>query len=222
VSGQRNIVNRGRDLSAELSLRHPLFLQFYFLINDIQEYLKKIPEGKKILDIGCGTKPYQKFVNSNVEYIGVDIDVANKDVDIYSSAYNIDIEECSIDYVVSFQVLEHLEEPLKMLEEAYRVLKEEGEIYLTVPMSEHLHEEPYDFFRYTEHGLIYLLKKAGFKQVKIIRMGTNSANIGRRIAQALFGRKFIRILIPIVNYVFFRLEKRRGSDVMNYGAIAKK
>lgn len=215
-------LNRKRDFNKELSLWHPLFLQFYYLINDIKNYLEKVNENSVLVDIGCGTKPYQFYVDKTVNYVGVDYDSVNENVDIISSAYSINLESNSADYVVSFQVLEHLEEPFLMLKEAYRLLKFGGEICLTFPMSENLHEEPYDFFRYTEHGISYLLRNAGFNEIKIIRQGTTYANIGRRLSVLISGRRVLNLLVPLVNYIFMRLENRKGCDVMNYMVIAKK
>lgn len=219
---ERNLVNRQRDLNQELSIKHPLFLQNFYLINDIIDFLQTIPQGSKVVDIGCGTKPYARFLDKSCSYIGVDIDAENDNVDIVSSVYDIDLADSVADYIVSFQVMEHLEEPANMLKEAYRILKKDGMIFLTFPMSEELHEEPYDFFRYTEHGITYLLKKAGFTKIEVIRQGTSAANLGRRIAVKLHARWWLRNIVPVVNYAFFKLESRKGSDVMNYAIKAKK
>ena len=222
MENTRYLLNRKRDFNKELSLWHPLFLQFYYLINDIKNYLEKVNVNTVLVDIGCGTKPYQYYVDKSVNYIGVDLDSANENVDVISSADRINLESNIADYVVSFQVLEHLAEPFLMLKESYRLLKIGGEICLTFPMSEHLHEEPYDFFRYTEHGASYLLMKAGFDEIDIIRQGTTYANIGRRLAQLMSGKRIYNLLVPFVNYIFMKLENRRGCDVMNYMIIAKK
>jgi SAM-dependent methyltransferase len=222
MESTRQVCNRRRDFDAELSLWHPLYLQFHYLINDIKDYLGKIPKDATLIDVCCGTKPYQQFVDKSVKYLGVDLDAANENVDIVSSAYRIELGAATADYVVSFQGLEHLEEPYLMIQEAHRLLKPGGEICLTFPMSEHLHEEPHDFFRYTEHGISYLLEKAGFEEIRIVRQGTNYANIGRRMAQLLSGRKLLRVFVPIVNFIFERMENRTGDDVMNYLVTAKK
>lgn len=214
--------NRKRDLTDELRLTHPLFLQNYYLVSDIKEYLTSLPSYSIIVDIGCGTKPYQEYVKKDSKYIGVDIDSENENVDINSSVYDIDLPEDFADYIVSFQVLEHLEEPGLMLKEASRILKKGGEIYLTFPMAEELHEEPYDFFRYTEHGIKYLLEKNGFNNLVIIRQGTNAANLGRKLVVKLHSRRYLKWSVPLTNYIFFKLENRQGGDVMNYGVKATK
>lgn len=83
----RNIGRRERNLDYETSLWHPLYLQFYFVINAVKKFFASLLTDKKlkIVDFGCGTKPYSKFA-LNHEYIGVDIDRANTEADILADA----------------------------------------------------------------------------------------------------------------------------------------
>jgi len=107
------------------------------------------------------------------EYIGLDLPPyisANKSknqADVYGSALNLPFKSESFDTVLSTQVLEHVPEPKKMLEEVYRVLKNGGCLILTAPMIWGLHEIPNDYYRYTEYGLRYLAESIGFKVVYI-------------------------------------------------------
>src|SRR5258705_3003446 len=71
------------------------------------------------------------------------------------------------DTVVSFQVLEHLNEPQTMLDEAHRILAPGGCLVLAVPFQWWVHEAPHDYFRYTRFGLRHLLTKAGFSDVVV-------------------------------------------------------
>jgi SAM-dependent methyltransferase len=49
-----------------------------------------------------------------------------------------------------------------MIQEVNRVLRPGGTVILTVPFAWELHEEPYDFFRYTRHALKELFERNGF------------------------------------------------------------
>ena len=64
-------------------------------------------------------------------------------------------------------MLEHLPEPLRVIEELGRVLKPGGTLWLSAPLFYAEHEKPYDFFRYTQFGLRRLLEAAGFEVVEI-------------------------------------------------------
>jgi len=47
-------------------------------------------------------------------------------------------------------------------------LRSGGLLLLTVPFQWHVHEAPYDFYRYTRYGLMHLLRKAGFVDVEVV------------------------------------------------------
>jgi hypothetical protein len=49
----------------------------------------------------------------------------------------------------------------------HRILKPRGVIILTVPFFWHVHEEPKDFYRYSEYGLRYLFQKGAFEIVEL-------------------------------------------------------
>ena len=51
------------------------------------------------------------------------------------------------------------------------MLSKKGVLILSVPFVWPVHEEPYDFYRFTEYGLRSNLDKAGFKSAKIIQAG---------------------------------------------------
>jgi SAM-dependent methyltransferase len=125
----------------------------------------------RILDIGCGAKAKRFLVGKQVsEYVGLDHEDSLHDrsqVDIVGTAYRIPQPDCSYDGVICTAVLEHLEEPAAALVESLRVLKPGGHAIYTVPLFWHLHEEPRDFFRYTEHGLRYLFQGAGYRIVEL-------------------------------------------------------
>jgi SAM-dependent methyltransferase len=64
-----------------------------------------------------------------------------------------------------FEVLEHTSNPHKAIDNVYKVLKK-GDLFLfSVPFNFHIHDEPNDFFRFTEHGLKLLLER--FSSIKI-------------------------------------------------------
>ncbi|ETR65887.1 MAG: type 11 methyltransferase [Candidatus Magnetoglobus multicellularis str. Araruama] len=89
-------------------------------------------------------------------------------VDIYANlCEHLPFDDNSADTVVSFQVMEHLSEPKIFLSECYRILKPNASLLFTVPFMWHVHEAPYDFFRYTRYGLKYLLKHSGFNNIII-------------------------------------------------------
>ena len=80
---------------------------------------------KKLLDFGCGNKPYKSIFNVD-EYIGVDIGESGfpdeKSADIYYDGKNIPFNNNLFDSILCSEVLEHIFNPDEVLSELYRVL----------------------------------------------------------------------------------------------------
>lgn len=125
----------------------------------------------RLIDIGCGAKPYAAIVERWVsEHVGVDhLDTMHgqQHIDLIGTAYAIPAPDGSFDSAICTAVLEHLEEPERALRECFRVLKPNGTAIYTVPFIWHLHEEPRDFFRFSKYGLQYLFQKTGFDVVEL-------------------------------------------------------
>lgn len=126
----------------------------------------------RVIDLGCGSAPYKSLILEQAdEYIGVDWKNSLHDqsnVDVFADlTKRVPLEDGTADTVVSFQVMEHLPEPTVFLNECHRLLKAEGQLHLTVPFMWHVHEAPHDYYRFTRHGLEYLLTKAGFTEIDI-------------------------------------------------------
>jgi len=81
---------------------------------------------------------------------------------------HIPVENNRFDLVILTQVLEHISDPKSVLGELHRVLKPLGELWLIAPLLYEEHEVPYDYYRYTQYGLKYLLEVEGFTIIKII------------------------------------------------------
>jgi SAM-dependent methyltransferase len=126
----------------------------------------------RVVDLGCGDMPFKAYILKTAdEYIGVDWLNSEHDqsnVDVFADlTKRLPFKEDYADTVVSFQVMEHLPEPAFFLSECFRILKPGGSLLITVPFMWHVHEKPYDYFRYTRYGLEYLLGKSGFVDIKI-------------------------------------------------------
>lgn len=82
-------------------------------------------------------------------------------------------EDESADLFLSDQVLEHVGLRFeKALEEAYRVLKNDGVLVLSTCLLKPLHMEPNDYFRFTSYALEDLAKNAGFKNIRTYSVGS--------------------------------------------------
>lgn len=130
-----------------------------------------------LVDLGCGNVPYYEWYKDRVDKITcVDWPQSSHDakyVDIFANLnQSLPLENSSVDCVFSTSVLEHICEPLVLLQEIRRILKQDGYLVLSVPFLYHLHEEPFDYYRYTPHGLKYLAEKAGLEMVILENYGS--------------------------------------------------
>jgi SAM-dependent methyltransferase len=124
----------------------------------------------RLLDVGCGEKPYEHLFRPYVDaYLGVDLEstyvetsAAHRETkpDVLYDGKRLPFDDGSFDTVLNIQVLEHTPEPQALIDEMSRVLKPNGVLILTAPFSFRLHEEPYDFFRFSPHGLRVLCENA--------------------------------------------------------------
>ncbi len=121
--------------------------------------------GARVLDAGAGEGRYGPLFAGR-RYVPVDLGVGDPGWDYGALAAVADLGALpfragSFDHVLSTQTLEHLAEPGRFLAEAARVLRPGGTLFLTAPMMFRMHQEPHDYYRFTCHGLRYLLERAG-------------------------------------------------------------
>lgn len=183
-----------------LLARQHNWLIFSIINTAIKQAIIKYAKGK-LVDIGCGEKPYKDMVSPHVEiHTGVDHQESLHDksgVDAFGTAYAIPLESDSYDTALCTDVLEHLEEPSLAVSEVWRVLKSGGYAIYTVPLFWHLHEEPRDFYRYTKHGLRYLFEKSGFEIVEITTLSGFSVTFAQELVYFLYRYRRGGVINPL-------------------------
>lgn len=108
-------------------------------------------------------------------------------IDIYADACILPFQEACFDTVLCTQVLEHVREPQRLINEAFRVLRPGGTLLLSAPQTWGLHEQPADFWRFTRYGLEYLLTKSGFRVVSTAATSGMWGMVGQRTASLIWG-----------------------------------
>ena len=160
-----------------------LDLQINTIYKDVKNLL---PDFKgEVLDIGCGQSPYRHLLNPSVtKYFGIDIvdaskfDYNNSDITPFDGE-TIPFEAEMFDGIICTEVLEHVQNYQKLVDEMYRVMKKGGRGIVTIPWSARYHYIPYDFFRYTPSALKTIFSK--FSEVKIHPRGTDIVTIVSKI-----------------------------------------
>lgn len=117
---------------------------------------------EKVLDIGCGN-------NKIKGAIGLDISKDTQADIIWDlNKYPYPIEENEIDKIYAKHIIEHVDDPIKFLNEAYRITMPGGTCFIETPhfscyvaYSEPQHKRYFSYFMIDE-----ILKKVPFKLVK--------------------------------------------------------
>lgn len=139
----------------------------------LEATLTAIPDGLRILDAGAGelkNKPlcdHLNYVSQDIceyngagDYTGLQMgDWDTSKIDIVCDIADIPEPNASFDVILCSEVLEHVSDPLKVLNEFSRLLKTNGLLILTAPFSSLVHFAPYyystGFSRYWyEHHLL--------------------------------------------------------------------
>lgn len=188
---------------------NPAYIARKNLLSNIRKYARHFLGGH-LLDVGCGTKPYQKIFNVDL-YMGLDIkggghDDNAKNADVYYDGKTIPFPDSSFDYVISIEVFEHIFEPDHFLDEIHRVLRPYGLVLLTVPFVWEEHEVPHDYGRYTSFGLNSLLSKKGFKVIENIKSGNYIDTLTQMFASYIYATfstehryfKYLNILVTML------------------------
>jgi len=159
----------------------PDYIEKQSLYDSIKLITKIYPFKGRLLDIGCGNKPYEGLFK-NCDYMGIDFKKysANKTfhcgkpdiffLENYKKNFVMsNIPNQSLDVVVSFQVLEHHKKPEIFFKECSRILKPGGYLLITVPFVWELHEEPNDYYRFTEYIINNFCDGSNLKLIETIR-----------------------------------------------------
>ena len=97
--------------------------------------------GSLVLDVGCGGGAFSNaLAQMKRSVIALDIrkdwprKIESSSLErICADAHHLPLREGSVDCVLSLSLLEHLENPLKCMEELYRVLRNGGTAIIQIP-----------------------------------------------------------------------------------------
>jgi O-antigen chain-terminating methyltransferase len=158
----------------------------------VLEYIKTLKNTKSI-DIGCGRGEWLEILAQNgiIDYIGIDID-REMIAHCKKSGLNVWCENAlsylnsqpdnSVNLITAFHVIEHLSagEKISFINEAHRVLSNEGILVLETPNPENILVSTYSFYYDPTHitpvppeSLNFMLKESGFEKTNIIYINEN-------------------------------------------------
>jgi len=139
-------------------------------------------ERPRLLDVGCGTKPYEPFFRDAVaEYVGVD--VTNPAAELEGTVEDIPVRDGSFDLVLCTQTLEHANDPARAVRELRRVVAAGGRVLASTHGVQVYHPNPDDLWRWTHAGLERLFRENGdWSAVEVTPASGTTACLGMLVA----------------------------------------
>lgn len=180
----------------------------------------------KLLEVGCGEGRGVEVLMENIEsYLGIDKiqEVIDKLKEKYPNAVFQqavippfkDLEDNSFDTVVSFQVIEHIQNDRLFLEEIYRVLKPGGMAIISTPNIRHtLSRNPWHIREYTAKQLTELCKGI-FDDVQPMGIGGNEKVWSYHEANRKSVQKIMRFDILNLQYRLPAFVLRWPYEILN-------
>lgn len=166
----------------------------------------------EILDIGSGSvrASYYRFLRMFKwhKVTTVDIDPnRNPTIVCDITKNNLPVTNNYYDNVLVFNLLEHLSDRTKVVDEVYRVLKPGGRLIGCVPFLVNVHPDPQDFVRMAKDELNQLFSKAGFNVIEIYPIGEGPFTAGYSMIEWVLP-KFIKIIVyPFIYFFDFLIRK---------------
>jgi SAM-dependent methyltransferase len=201
--------------------------------NAVKDFAATLPPKARLLDAGAGEGQHRSFF-ARQRYTGVDLAVGDSgwdygSLDAIADLNALPFADGQFDAAINIVTLEHLREPQRAVAELGRALAAGGQLLIVAPQDWEMHQEPYDYFRYTRHGLDWLLNQAGLRAERIAPVGGLFRVLARRCLGALayfpFPLRWLAalVLVPLGMLLpLFDFLDRDHKCTLGYVCIARK
>src|SRR5437899_1645225 len=155
----------------------------------LASFARGIGAGERILDAGAGEGGHARYFAA-ARYCGVDLAIGDaawnyRGLDAIADLAALPFRDGVFAACINIVTLEHVREPHRVLRELARALGPGGRLLLVVPHEWEVHQAPHDYYRYTRHGVAYLLEQAGFERIAIHPVGGYFRLLARRMLNGL-------------------------------------
>jgi SAM-dependent methyltransferase len=209
----------------------------------------KIRSGAVVLDVGAGPCRYrhlfshcdyrtQDFMQHEGTELGALADAGlwqYGQIDYVCDAASMPLPDAMFDAVLCTEVLEHVHNPSRVVQEIGRILKPGGQLILSAPLGSGLHQDPDHYYGgFTPYWYQRVLPSAGFEAISIIPNGGFFKNYGQesqRFSAWLDPRRlkgwprvvlalpwlvtlpWFRLVLPVACHFLDRLDHFKGFTV---------
>lgn len=198
-----------------------------YLFNLVDRHLGSI-DGKRILDIGCGTGCLLREMIDlkKADAYGVDFseearrfcEINGLEKIFLSPAENLPFGDGQFDLVVSLDVIEHIQDDIQVFKESHRTLRKGGIGIFSVPALKFLWSDRDDRLmhkrRYSKSELESKIKEAGFEllESRYVNFSLLLPMVATSILPKLIGLKprvktDVAYISPLINGILFHLNQ---------------
>jgi len=206
----------------------------------LRKILASLPKGTRILDAGAGELKNKPLCN-HLQYVSQDFcqyegkgdekglhpgkwDTSN--IDIICDITAIPEPDSSFDAILCSEVLEHIPEPEKALDEFTRLLKLGGILILTAPFASLVHMAPYHYITgFSRYWYEYHLPKRGFEIIELTPNGDWFDYVRQEILRLGIMERDrknwvwpIAVIYSLIGGLYFKLRPpKKADDVACFG-----
>jgi len=162
-------------------------------------------DASRVLSVGAGGEIFEHLQGlKNCELVQLDIN-EGRDPDVVGDVCDLHMfEDNGFSAIFVMEVLEHVNKPWVAVTELHRVLKPGAKLVISTPFIVPIHEAPYDFYRFTRHGLEFLLSE--FENVEVRERNSYPESILTLIARSIATKDGRDNKIGAVVFIYFLVQ----------------
>ena len=150
-------------------------------------------------------------------------------VDFYSGSKGVvkldlekpfEIDSNLYDFVLMFNVMEHIYNYNNLIDETVRILKPGGKLHGFVPFMWPYHPDPNDYFRFSEQALKDLIERDKLAELKVIPICYGPFKVAATVISSFFKFKILKILIYLIAIFLDKILMRVSSGIGRRYAMA--
>ena len=154
---RKKLYDRAAGVHPHVRPWHAQWLSSSILYRDLREVLPGL--SGRLLDVGCGEKPYEPWMPNTIEHVGLDVEPGDKTDVVAVRGEPWPFPDAHFDSAICLQVVEHAADLEHVLSELARVLRPGGRLVVSAPFVYTEHADPDDYRRFSRHGLRALLSE---------------------------------------------------------------
>ena len=150
------------------------YLTLSRLARDVEALVREVPvgsRGARALDLGADKSPYRTLLGERgFELKTLDI-TRESGADYAGTIESTGLPDASFDLVLCTQVVEHCMNPWQGMQEVQRILRPGGHAIVSAPHVWFYHPHPTDHWRFTQEGMVHLVREAGLRPLTLLAQG---------------------------------------------------